>query len=86
MIKKGTLAAALSLIGGGTAFLVRRRAFRLHCLLDRGPAGHCAGACGGMLAQTLGAGFLGGIVSGFLAGYLTKFLADKIKLPPRSRA
>jgi PTS system fructose-specific IIC component len=80
--QKGTLAAALSLIGGGTAFhlfVAVLSAFIAFSIADR--PGIAPGLVGGMLAQSLGAGFLGGIVSGFLAGYLTKFLADKIKLP-----
>jgi PTS system fructose-specific IIC component len=80
--QKGTLAAALSLIGGGTAFhlfVAVLSGFIAFSIADR--PGIAPGLVGGMLAQTLGAGFLGGIVSGFLAGYLTKFLADKIKLP-----
>ncbi len=80
--QKGTLAAALSLIGGGTAFhlfVAVLSAFIAFSIADR--PGIAPGLVGGMLAQTLGAGFLGGIVSGFLAGYLTKFLADRIKLP-----
>ena len=80
--QKGTLAAALSLIGGGTAFhlfVAVLSGFIAFSIADR--PGIAPGLVGGMLAQTLGAGFLGGIVSGFLAGYLTKFLADKIRLP-----
>lgn len=80
--QKGTLAAALSQIGGGTAFhlfVAVLSAFIAFSIADR--PGIAPGLVGGMLAQTLGAGFLGGIASGFLAGYLTKFLADKIKLP-----
>jgi len=80
--QKGTLAAALSLIGGGTAFhlfVAVLSGFIAFSIADR--PGIAPGLVGGMLAQTLGAGFIGGIVSGFLAGYLTKFLADKIKLP-----
>ncbi len=80
--QKGTLAAALSQIGGGTAFhlfVAVLSGFIAFSIADR--PGIAPGLVGGMLAQTLGAGFLGGIVSGFLAGYLTKFLADKIKLP-----
>src|SRR5271157_260616 len=80
--QKGTLAAALSEIGGATAFhlfVAVLSAFIAYSIADR--PGIAPGLVGGMLAQNLGAGFLGGIVSGFLAGYLTKFLADKIKLP-----
>lgn len=78
----GTLGAALSIIGGGTAFhlfVAVLSAFIAFSIADR--PGIAPGLVGGMLAQTLGAGFLGGIVSGFLAGYLTKFLNEKIKLP-----
>lgn len=80
--QKGTLAAALSQIGGGTAFhlfVAVLSGFIAYSIADR--PGIAPGLVGGMLAQNLGAGFLGGIVSGFLAGYLTKFLSDKIKLP-----
>jgi fructose PTS system EIIBC or EIIC component len=80
--QKGTLAAALSQIGGGTAFhlfIAVLSGFIAYSIADR--PGIAPGLVGGMLAQNLSAGFLGGIVSGFLAGYLTKFFADKIKLP-----
>lgn len=78
----GTLAASLSLIGGGTAFhlfVAVLSGFIAFSIADR--PGIAPGLIGGMLAQSMGAGFLGGIASGFLAGYLTKFLADRIKLP-----
>jgi len=78
----GTLAAALSQIGGGTAFhlfVAVLSGFIAFSIADR--PGIAPGLIGGMLAQTMGAGFLGGIASGFLAGYLTKFLADRIRLP-----
>jgi len=81
--QKGTLAAALSLIGGGAAFhlfVAALSGFIAYSIADR--PGIAPGMVGGLLAQNLGAGFLGGIASGFLAGYLTKFLAEKIKLPP----
>ena len=80
--REGTLAAALSRIGGGTAFrlfVAVLSGFIAFSIADR--PGLAPGLVGGMLAQELGAGFLGGIVSGFLAGYLTKFLADRIRLP-----
>jgi PTS system fructose-specific IIC component len=80
--QKGTLAAALAQIGGGTAFqlfVAVLSGFIAFSIADR--PGIAPGLIGGMLAQNLGAGFLGGIASGFLAGYITKFLADKIKLP-----
>jgi PTS system fructose-specific IIC component len=80
--QKGTLAAALSQIGGGAAFhlfVAVLSGFIAFSIADR--PGIAPGMVGGLLAQNLGAGFLGGIASGFLAGYLTKFLAEKIKLP-----
>jgi PTS system fructose-specific IIC component len=80
--QKGTLAWALSQIGGATAlqlFVAVLSAFIAYSIADR--PGIAPGLIGGMLAHNLGAGFLGGIFSGFLAGYLTKFLADKIRLP-----
>lgn len=80
--QKGTLAAALSQIGGGAAFslfVAVLSGFIAYSIADR--PGIAPGMVGGLLAQNLGAGFLGGIVSGFLAGYLTRFLAEKIKLP-----
>lgn len=80
--QKGTLAWALSQIGGATAlqlFVAVLSAFIAYSIADR--PGIAPGLIGGMLAHNLGAGFLGGIFSGFLAGYLTKFLADRIRLP-----
>lgn len=80
--EKGTLAAALSQIGGGAAFQLMvavLSGFIAFSIADR--PGLAPGLVGGLLAQQLGAGFLGGILSGFLAGYLTLFLARKIKLP-----
>lgn len=80
--EKGTLAAALTQIGGGAAFQLMvavLSGYIAYSIADR--PGLAPGLVGGLLAQQLGAGFLGGIVSGFLAGYLTKFLAEKIRLP-----
>lgn len=79
---KGSVAWALSEIGGATAFhlfVAVLSGFIAYSIADR--PGIAPGLIGGMLAQNLGAGFLGGIASGFIAGYVTKFLADKIKLP-----
>jgi PTS system fructose-specific IIC component len=79
---KGSLAWALSQIGGATAFhifVAVLSGFIAFSIADR--PGLAPGLIGGMLAHTMGAGFLGGIASGFIAGYITKFLADKIKLP-----
>lgn len=80
--QKGSLAWALSQIGGATAlqlFVAVLSAFIAYSIADR--PGIAPGLVGGMLAHNLGAGFLGGIASGFLAGYLTKLLADRIRLP-----
>ncbi|RYX84487.1 PTS fructose transporter subunit EIIBC [bacterium] len=80
--ESGTLGAALSQIGGGTAFALFvgvLSAFIAYSIADR--PGIAPGLIGGMLAQNLGAGFLGGIASGFMAGYLTAYLARAIKLP-----
>lgn len=80
--QKGTIGAALALIGGGTAFqlfVAVLSGFIAFSIADR--PGIAPGLIGGMLAQNLGAGFLGGIASGFLAGYITTFLAEKIRLP-----
>jgi PTS system fructose-specific IIC component len=80
--REGSLAWALSRIGGETAFrlfVAVLSGFIAFSIADR--PGLAPGLVGGMLAQDLGAGFLGGIVSGFLAGYLTKLLADRIRLP-----
>jgi PTS system fructose-specific IIC component len=78
----GTLAWALSQIGGATAFhifVAVLSGFIAYSIADR--PGIAPGLVGGMLAHNLGAGFLGGIASGFIAGHITKFLADKIRLP-----
>ncbi|HEX6042660.1 PTS fructose-like transporter subunit IIB [Longimicrobium sp.] len=80
--REGSLAWALSQIGGETAFhlfVAVLSGFIAFSIADR--PGLAPGLVGGMLAQNLSAGFLGGIVSGFLAGYLTKFLAERIRLP-----
>lgn len=80
--EKGTLAAALMQIGGGTAFALMvpiLAGFISFSIADR--VGLASGLIGGSLASQLGAGFLGGIIAGFLAGYVTKWLKDWIKLP-----
>jgi PTS system fructose-specific IIC component len=80
--EKGTLAAVLMQIGGGTAFTLMvpvLAAFIAFSIADR--PGLTPGLVGGMLASSLGAGFLGGIVAGFFAGYLTFYLNKFIKLP-----
>jgi fructose PTS system EIIBC or EIIC component len=79
---KGTLAAALMDIGGGTAFKLMvpvLSGFIAFSIADR--PGLAPGLVGGMLATNLGAGFIGGIISGFLAGYIALWLRDNIRLP-----
>lgn len=79
---EGTLAWALMLIGGGTAFTLFvpvLAAFIAYSIADR--PGIAPGIIGGLLATTVGSGFLGGIVAGFLAGYLTLWLNNLIQLP-----
>lgn len=80
--QKGTLAAALMEIGGGSAFALMvpiLAAFIAFSIAEK--PGLTPGLVGGMLASNIGAGFLGGIVAGFLAGYVAKWLKDNIKLP-----
>lgn len=80
--EKGTLAAALMQIGGGTAFALMvpvLAAFIAFSIADR--PGLTPGFIGGMIASSIGAGFLGGIAAGFFAGYLTFYLNKYIKLP-----
>lgn len=79
---EGSLAWALMLIGGGTAFALFvpvLSAFIAYSIADR--PGIAPGIIGGMLATTVGSGFLGGIVAGFFAGYFVLFLVKYIKLP-----
>ena len=79
---EGSIAWALMLIGGGTAFglfVPILSAFIAYSIADR--PGIAPGIIGGALAATIGSGFLGGIVAGFLAGYVTLWLNNVIKLP-----
>ncbi len=80
--EKGTLAAALMDIGGGSAFALMvpvLAGFIAYSIADR--PGLTPGLIGGMLAAKIGAGFLGGIVAGFLAGYVARWLRESISLP-----
>lgn len=80
--QKGTLAAALMDIGGGSAFALMvpvLAGFIAFSIAEK--PGLAPGLVGGMLASKIGAGFLGGIAAGFLAGYVAKWLKDNIKLP-----
>ncbi|MFV0576829.1 MAG: PTS fructose transporter subunit IIBC [Vibrio sp.] len=80
--QKGTLAAALMTIGGGSAFALMipiLAGFIAFSIADR--PGLAPGLIGGMLATSTGAGFIGGIIAGFLAGYSAKFIAEKLNLP-----
>ncbi|BEO76650.1 PTS fructose transporter subunit IIBC [Serratia marcescens] len=79
---KGTLAAALMQIGGGSAFALMvpvLAGFIAFSIADR--PGLTPGLIGGMLAVSTGAGFLGGIIAGFLAGYVAKAISSKLRLP-----
>jgi len=80
--EKGTLAAALMDIGGGSAFALMvpvLAGFIAFSIAEK--PGLAPGLVGGMLASKIGAGFLGGILAGFIAGYIAKGLKDAIKLP-----
>ncbi|BCU80667.1 PTS fructose transporter subunit IIBC [Polycladomyces abyssicola] len=80
--QKGTLAAALMDIGGGTAFALMvpvLAGYIAYSIADK--AGLAPGLIGGMLASKLGAGFLGGIVAGFLAGYVAQGIKTLLPLP-----
>lgn len=84
---KGTLAAALMQIGGGSAFALMvpvLAGFIAFSIADR--PGLTPGLIGGMLAVSTGAGFLGGIIAGFLAGYTAKFISTKLRLPQSMEA
>ena len=79
---KGTLAAALMQIGGGSAFALMvpvLAGFIAFSIAAR--PGLPPGLIGGMLAVSTGAGFLGGIIAGFLAGYVAKAISSKLRLP-----
>ncbi len=85
----GSLAWALMLIGGGTAFKLFvpvLAAYIAFSVADR--PGIAPGLIGGALAINLGgdatlgsSGFLGGLVAGFLAGYVTLAINTYVKLP-----
>ncbi|HGM5490148.1 TPA: PTS fructose transporter subunit IIBC [Serratia fonticola] len=84
---KGTLAAALMQIGGGSAFALMvpvLAGYIAFSIADR--PGLTPGLIGGMLAVSTGAGFLGGIIAGFLAGYVAKAISGKLHLPPSMEA
>ncbi|WP_333494498.1 PTS fructose transporter subunit IIBC [Kluyvera sp. CHPC 1.251] len=84
---KGTLAAALMQIGGGSAFALMvpvLAGFIAFSIADR--PGLTPGLIGGMLAVSGGSGFIGGIIAGFLAGYVAKLISTRLKLPPSMEA
>ncbi|MGG4583366.1 PTS fructose transporter subunit IIBC [Serratia nematodiphila] len=84
---KGTLAAALMQIGGGSAFALMvpvLAGFIAFSIADR--PGLTPGLIGGMLAVSTGAGFLGGIIAGFLAGYVARAISRKLRLPQSMEA
>ncbi|KFK97846.1 MULTISPECIES: PTS fructose transporter subunit IIBC [unclassified Serratia (in: enterobacteria)] len=85
--EKGTLAAALMQIGGGSAFALMvpvLAGYIAFSIADR--PGLTPGLIGGMLAVSTGAGFLGGIIAGFLAGYIAKAISNKLHLPKSMEA
>jgi PTS system fructose-specific IIC component len=85
--EKGTLAAALMQIGGGSAFALMvpvLAGYIAFSIADR--PGLTPGLIGGMLAVSTGAGFLGGIIAGFLAGYVAKAISSKLHLPQSMEA
>lgn len=75
-------AAALSKIGGDTAFQLMVPALSAGIASSiAGRAGFAPGLVAGTLATVDGSGFLGGMISGLMAGYVTNALANKIKIP-----
>lgn len=84
---EGSLAWALSMIGGQTALALMvpvLSGYIAYSIADR--TGLTPGLVGGVLATTLGAGFLGGIISGFIAGYSAHFISTRLKLPQTMEA
>lgn len=80
--EKGTLAAALMQIGGGTAFKLMipvLAGYIAYSIADR--PGIAPGMIGGLLAADIGTGFIGGILAGFLAGYTAQAVTRWVKLP-----
>jgi len=80
--QKGSFAAALMQIGGGSAFALIipiLAGYISYSIADK--PGIVPGMIGGILASQIGAGFLGGIIAGFAAGYLVLLLKNSIKLP-----
>ncbi|RJS94138.1 fructose-specific PTS transporter subunit EIIC [Salinisphaera sp. Q1T1-3] len=80
--EKGSLAAALSQIGGGAAFKLMvpvLAGYIAYSIADR--PGLTPGLIGGLLATDLGAGFIGGIIAGFLGGYAALAVKRAIPLP-----
>lgn len=85
--EKGTLAAALMQIGGGSAFALMvpvLAGYIAFSIADR--PGLTPGLIGGMLALSTGSGFIGGIIAGFLAGYVAKTIGTKLMLPASMEA
>ncbi|PLR31718.1 PTS fructose transporter subunit IIBC [Chimaeribacter coloradensis] len=85
--EKGTLAAALMQIGGGSAFALMvpvLAGYIAFSIADR--PGLTPGLIGGMLAVSTGAGFIGGIIAGFLAGYVARAISGNLRLPSSMEA
>lgn len=81
--EKGSLAAALIQIGGGSGafglFVPVLAGYIAYSIADR--PGLAPGMIGGLVAVNVGAGFLGGIIAGFLAGYIALWIIQTLHLP-----
>lgn len=75
------IAAALSQIGGDTAFALMVPALAAGISVSiAGKPGFAPGIVAGMLASSGTSGFLGGMLGGLLAGYVTDLVANKVKV------
>ncbi|MBD3948738.1 PTS transporter subunit EIIC [Tuanshanicoccus lijuaniae] len=81
------LAAALSRIGGDTAFAMMVPALSSGIAISiAGKVGFAPGLVAGLLASTGGSGFLGGMVGGLLSGHVTDALANKVSIKKNFQA
>ncbi|MFL2076528.1 PTS fructose transporter subunit IIC [Marinilactibacillus psychrotolerans] len=75
------IAAALSQIGGDTAFALMVPALAAGISVSiAGKPGFAPGIVAGMLASSGTSGFLGGMLGGLLAGYVTDLVANKVRV------
>ncbi|SJN23195.1 PTS system, fructose-specific IIBC component (EIIBC-Fru) (Fructose-permease IIBC component) (Phosphotransferase enzyme II, BC component) [Marinilactibacillus psychrotolerans 42ea] len=75
------IAAALSQIGGDTAFALMVPALAAGISVSiAGKSGFAPGIVAGMLASSGTSGFLGGMLGGLLAGYATDLVANKVRV------